>query len=229
MGKIVAIGGGFDGAYWQNLVEHIMALSGKEHPHVLSIPTASFDNTDRGVMETFFNTGCTVDALYLTYGALTEKMIEEKIAKADIVFVSGGNLKFLIDTWRETKTDVYLKRAYEKGTVLCGSSSGSMCWFKEGYDDCGRAHEFMFYEALGLLPYVNSPHFESGNWGSFEDAVKSRSLSGIALENDCALCFVDGKKYILNGENDSRAFFFDKNDGFKKINLKENKEVLAAL
>lgn len=229
MGKIVAIGGGFGGADWENLVDHIMALSGKKCPHVLSIPTASFDNTDRGVMETFFNSGCTVDALYLTYGCLTEKAIEEKIEKADIIFVSGGNLKFLVDTWKTTKTDVYLKKAYEKGTVLCGSSSGSMCWFKEGYDDCGKAHEFMFYEALGLLPYVNSPHFESGDWGSFAEAVKSRSLSGIACENGAAVCFIDDKNYILTDESNGRAFFFDKEKNFEQINLAENEDLLKTL
>ena len=41
-----------------------------------------------------------------------------------------------MDTWKATKTDKYLLEAYEKGTVLSGASSGAMCWFKEGYDDC---------------------------------------------------------------------------------------------
>ena len=28
-----------------------------------------------------------------------------------------------------------------------------MCWFRQGFDDCGPQDSFMFVDALGLLPY----------------------------------------------------------------------------
>ena len=226
MGKIVAIGGGFGGAANERLTQHLMDLTGKEHPHVLELPTAGFDNFERGILETFYNRGCTVDTLFLSHAYVTEEMIAQKVGEADIIYATGGNLKYLADVWKKTKADVYLKQAYERGTVLCGTSSGAMCWFAEGYDDCGPAHEFMFVECLGLLPYVNCPHFESGSWQSFAKRVRERSLSGIACENEAAICFVDGKKYILTGSREGCCHYFDAKNNFKAYNLAKHMELL---
>ena len=231
MGKIVAIGGGFDGRDADFLVRHILSLSGKERPNYLLIPTTCFDFCGKEYTSKFFNWGCGVDTLFLTRDYMTEELIAEKIRRADVIHVPGGNLRFVAETWRNTHADRYLKEAYEQGKVLFGASSGAMCWFREGYDDCGPENEFMFVEALGLLPYCNCPHYESRSWQTFNEAVRTRKISGIACENEAALCFVDDKRYVLHApaRPDARCWFFDAADDFRRYDLEQHPEILHNL
>lgn len=231
MGKIVAIGGGFEGRDADFLVRHILSLSGKERPNYLLIPTTCFDFCGKEYTSKFFNWGCGVDTLFLTRDYMTEELIAEKIRRADVIHVPGGNLRFVAETWRNTHADRYLKEAYEQGKVLFGASSGAMCWFQEGYDDCGPENEFMFVEALGLLPYCNCPHYESRSWQTFNEAVRTRKISGIACENEAALCFVDDKRYVLHApaRPDARCWFFDAADDFSRYDLEQHPEILSNL
>lgn len=231
MGKIVAVGGGFGGRYEDFLIRHIIALSGKEKPSFLEIPTTSYDKFGTGAYSRFFNWGCEVDVLRLTFDGVTAETAKEKISKADVIHVPGGNLRFVAETWRRTGADKLLEQAYERGAVLYGESSGSMCWFSEGYDDCGPENSFMFVQALGLLPYCNCPHYDSESWQSFNDAVKGRNISAIACENDAAVCFVDDRRYILHSPEraDARCWFFDANDDFKRYDLDAHPEILEKL
>ena len=231
MGKIIAIGGGFDGKDADLLVRHVIEVSGKEKPSFLLIPTTGFDNHGNDMLSRFANLGCEVDVLFLTHAYMTEDIIAQKICTADVINVPGGNLGFAVRTWRKTGADRYLKEAYEQGKVLFGASSGSMCWFQEGYDDCGPENAFVFEQAMGLLPYCNCPHYEFGSWQSFNEAVKTRNISAIACENEAAICFIDDNRYILHASicPDARCWFFDANDGYKRYDLELHPEILAKL
>ncbi|MEE1011205.1 MAG: peptidase E [Acutalibacteraceae bacterium] len=219
MGIIIGVGGG---RYSDNEVlpifEHIVSLAKKKNPSVLFVPTAGFDdiNGDEHIFRLFIGLGCSVSALLLTDKSLTKSEIEEKILSTDIVYAGGGNLKFLMDTWKETGADEIFKKAYEKGVILSGYSSGSMCWFAEGFDDCGENHEFMFVDCLGLLPYCNCPHYESDYWQRFTDAIKGREYSGIAVDNGAALVYDNGKYYTLQGNDGGDVYFFDKEINHEK-------------
>ncbi len=219
MGIIMGIGGG---RYCDNEVlpifEHLVSLAKKKNPTVLFVPTAGFDdiNGDEHIFRLFIQLGCSVSALLLTDKSLTREEIEEKILSADIVYAGGGHLKFLMDTWAETGADKIFKKAYEKGVILSGYSSGSMCWFAEGYDDCAEDRSFMFVECLGFLPFSNCPHFEGGNWPSYAEAVKGRKYSGIALENGAALVYNNGKFYTLQGNDGGEVYFLDAEKGHEK-------------
>ncbi len=219
MGIIVGVGGG---RYCDNEVlpifEHIVSLSKKKNPSVLFVPTAGFDdiNGDEHIFRLFIGLGCSVSALMLTDETLTKAEIEKRILSSDIVYAGGGNLKFLMDTWKATGADRIFRKAYERGVVLSGYSSGSMCWFSRGYDDCGENHEFMFVDCLGLLNYCNCPHYESDYWQSFNNAVKQQDLSGIAVDDGAALVYDNGRYYTVNGNDGGDVYFFDCENGFKK-------------
>lgn len=220
MGIIIGVGGG---RYSDNEVlpifEHIVSLAKKKNPSVLFVPTAGFDdiNGDEHIFRLFIGLGCSVSALLLTDKSLTKAEIEEKILSSDIVYAGGGNLKFLMDTWKETGADEIFKKAYENGVILSGYSSGSMCWFAEGYDDCAENHGFMFVDCLGLLPYCNCPHYESDYWQSFTDAIKGRDFSGIAADDGAAIVYDNGKYYTLQGNDGGDVYFFDKDKNHEKI------------
>ena len=219
MGIVIGVGGG---RYCDNEVlpifEHIVSLSKKKNPSVLFVPTAGFDdiNGDEHIFRLFIGLGCSVSALLLTDKSLTKAEIEDKILSSDIVYAGGGNLKFLMDTWKETGADEIFRKAYEKGIILSGYSSGSMCWFEEGYDDCGEDHAFMFVDGIGLLPYCNCPHFESDYWQSFTQAVKGRKISGLAVDNGAAIVYDNGKYYTLQGNDGGEVYLLDCENGHEK-------------
>ncbi len=219
MGIIIGIGGGrYSDGEVMPIFERIVQLSGKKNPQVLFVPTAGFDDMegDEDIFALFEQLGATVSPLLLTDESLSYSEIENKILSCDIVYAGGGNLKFLMDTWKRTGADKAFKKAYEKGIILSGYSSGSMCWFAEGYDDCGENHEFMFVECLGLLDYCNCPHFESDYWQGFKEAVRSRELSGLAIENGAAFIYDNGKCSVMCGNDGGSVYLLKKENGFSQ-------------
>lgn len=229
MGKIVCVGGGCysDGEVYP-IAQRIVELSGKKNPKVLFLPTAGFDdiNGDEAIEEMFRHFGCEYSILLLTDKTLTEEEIASQILSADIVYAGGGNLKFLMDVWTQTKADKYLKEAYKNGTVLSGYSSGSMCWFDRGYDDCAEDHSFMFVDCIGLLPFCHSPHYESEYWQVFNDAVKTQSLSGVACDNGAALIWNEDHFETVNGNDGGDVYYFNSKDGYKRSCITDNPDLL---
>ena len=231
MGNIIAIGGGFGGKGLFPLARDIMELSGKGRPNYLFLPTTSYDIVDRDGPAVFSKSGCHVEILYLTHAYVTEEIIADKIRRADIIHVPGGNLRFCIDTWRETHTDRYLREAFDSGKTLFGSSSGSMCWFRKGYDNSGYDDSCRFDKALGLLPYCNVPHYETAFWQQFNLHAEEAGMSTIACENDAAVCLIEGKwsLRISPDRPDARAWFFDAEDGYRRFDLRAHPEILERL
>lgn len=217
MGKIVGIGGGhYDNGEITNIAEYIVSLCDKQNPKFIFLPTAGFDDIegDEPILNTYSALGCNVSIMYLTKNPAYEE-IEKEILSADIIYVGGGNLKFLMDTIKSTHCDIALKKAFEKGTVMSGYSSGMMCWFSEGYDDCNDG-EFMFVDCLGFLPYSSCPHFEGGRWPEYADAVKGRHYSAYAAENGAAYVYVDGKSSVICGNEGGQVYFFNKQKNHEK-------------
>ncbi len=232
MGKIIGIGGGFDDEDDRyKLATDVMELTGKRTPRYLQIPTTSYDFADGGSIAYYCKMGCEVDVLYLTHAYMTEEIIRQKIEAADMIHVPGGNLKFTADTWRKTGADKFLKKAFADGKVLFGASSGSMCWFRQGFDDCGPRDSFMFVDALGLLPYNNVPHYEGAYWQTFNDYADKTPLSSLCCENETAVQYIDGKwsLRIASRRPDARVWFFDAEDGYRRYDLREHPEILERL
>lgn len=230
MGTIIAMGGGFGGEYCWDLAEKIIAKTGKKNPNFLVIPTTDYDNS-QGDMAVYSKMGCDCEVLYLTHAGITEEIVAEKIRRADIINVPGGNLKFCMDYWNKTNAVTYLREAYNEGKILFGSSSGSMCWFRQGFDDCGPRGSFMFVDCVDLIPYNNVPHYEGEFWHSFDDYANQTPLSTIACENDTAFVCEDGKYSVLicGKRPDAVVWFFDAADGYKRYNLTLHPEILERL
>lgn len=228
MGKIVAIGGGCADEKGNNLIyKAICDLCGKDNPRMLYLPTAAHDDDgDFELLKQKFGAfGCETHELLLTDTTLTQEQIRDAILGCDIVYAEGGNLKFLMDTWTATNADKYLIEAFKKGAVLSGTSSGAMCWFERGYDDCGVNGEFIFIDCLGLLPYCNCPHFDNKNWRKFRKAVKRQDLPGIAVENAAAFIECNGTKSVLQAQRGRSAYLLDSNKVFRMRNLKHQRNL----
>ena len=193
------------------ILDHIFSLvDDKSHMKMVYLPTAGHDNHS---MEDTVRDYCLrhgfedAVSLYLTDESLTPIYIRDTILSADVIYACGGNLMFVLDTWRKTGADVWLKQAYEQGTVLAGQSSGAMCWCRRGYDNCGENGSFMFLDGLDLIPYILCPHFE--DWPFFLEDVKGQNLDALGLDNDIVISIVDGEYTVVDsGRNPLHSAFW---------------------
>lgn len=208
------------------ILDHIFSLTEKKTDRkMVYLPTGGHDSND---MEETVRDYCLrhgfreAVSLYLTDETLTPEYIRDTILSADVIYARGGNLMFLLDTWRKTGADVWLKQAYNQGIVIAGQSSGAMCWCRRGYDNCGEGGSFMFLDGLDLIPYVLCPHFE--DWPSFLEDVKSQDLDAFGLDNDIVISIVDGEYTIVDsGRNPLHsAFWMPKDENFAVTDLVVN-------
>ena len=231
MKKKLVLGSG--GIFFENesdpIIDHILSLIevNKEHLKMVYLPTAGHD--DREEDEAFVKDYCMRHgfeefvSLHLTDESLTDEYIENTIMTASVIYACGGNLKFLLETWRKRKADVYLTKAYNSGIVCAGQSSGAMCWCKRGYDNCGIDGRYMFLDGLNFIPYILCPHFE--DWQCFCEDVKMQELDGLAVDNDIAISIVDGEVEIIDsGRNPKHsAFLLPAADGYRVHDIVKEK------
>ncbi len=235
MKAIIAIGGGDMRAHsTKNIDQEIINLSGKKHPKFLFIPTASSD--DQGywkVMDkNFTSLGCVTDVLFLLAKKLIKKEIEIKIMNADIIYVGGGNTLKMMRLWRRLGVDKMLEAAYKKGIVLCGVSAGSICWFEYGHSDSMSYYnpedwKYIKVKGLGLVKGIHCPHFDSATRGvkrrkNFQDMMqKNPGQIGIAIDDNCAIAFVDNGYRVLTSKNSASAYQVFKKKGVVQVRALE--------
>jgi peptidase E len=87
--------------------------------------------------------------------------VEAHLLKQDVIWVSGGSTANLLALWRLHGLDVILRRVWEAGVVLMGVSAGSLCWHVGGTTDSFGLNLRPVTDALGFLPYGNSPHHDA--------------------------------------------------------------------
>ena len=223
MKKLVCIGGGEiprikNGIklpyQTREIDEEIVRLSGKKNPKILFIGTASSHSYDYYLVirEVFEKIGGIVTNLDLLTENIDMEKIEEHIFNTDIIYIGGGNTRFMLEKWRELGVDKLLIEAYNKGSVCSGLSAGSYCWFKCNYD---------LIEGLGLINAVNCVHYEQKDNETkqkFLKVIKDYNLTGYALENCTALEIIDGKEKIIKSNPNKNAYKIYYEDGeYKKI------------
>jgi len=222
MGKaIVAIGGGEIRTRGTAAIDReILRLSGKKHPKLLFIPTASSDSDKywKHVDEYFGGfLKCKTDVLNLIKERPSKEQIQRKITWADVIYVGGGNTLLMMRVWRRLGVDKLLKAAYEKGTVLSGISAGAICWFDSGHSDSMSFYNpqkwnYINVKGLGLIHGVHCPHYNGMTRGvprrkDFRDMIRKTGGTGIAMENNCVIEFIDGRFYkVIRSKASARAY-----------------------
>lgn len=211
MGKLVCIGGGEiprikNGKQLpyetKEIDEEIVRLSQKNNPKLLFIGTASSNSYDYYLVikSIFEELGCIVSNLDLLKDELNMNEVKDSILNTDIIYVGGGNTKFMLDKWRELGVDKLLLEAYNKGIVCSGLSAGSYCWFTLNYD---------LLEGIGIINAVNCVHYEQKDKAArdkFYNVIRETGLAGIALDNCVALEVVDDKMKIIKSNKSRNAY-----------------------
>jgi dipeptidase E len=227
-GAIVAIGGGEIRTRGTAAIDReIIRLSNKKHPKLLFIPTASSDSERywKHVQEYFGKfLKCKTDVLFLINEQPSKEQIRRKISTADIIYVGGGNTLMMMRLWRRLGVDKLLVSAHESGTVLSGISAGSICWFDSGHSDSmsfynPRKWKYIKVKGLGLIPGIHCPHYNGMTRGiprrkHFRNMIRKTGGTGIALENNCAIEFIDGRFYkVISSKSNARAYRVYKSGG----------------
>jgi dipeptidase E len=211
MRAIVAIGGGaMRSAGRLAMHREIVHLSGKRRPKLLFVPTAGSDSEEYWeIGQKYLGSalGCQAEPLFLIRERPSTAEIKEKILGADIVYVPGGNTLKMMRLWRRLGVDRLLRTAYENGTVLAGVSAGSICWFESGHSDSmsyynPKSWKYINVRGLGLLRGIHCPHYNSGTLGvarrkNFQAMIRKTGGLGIAIEDNCAIEFIDDKYYRI--------------------------------
>jgi dipeptidase E len=225
---IVAIGGGEIRTRGTAPIDReIIRLCGKKNPKLLFIPTASSDSERywKHVKEYFGKfLKCKTDALFLIKEHPSKQQITKKILSADIIYVGGGNTLLMMRVWRRLGIDKLLKSAYNHGTVLCGISAGSICWFESGHSDSmsfynPRKWKYINVRGMGFIHGIHCPHYNGMTRGvprrkHFRDLIQKTGGLGIAIEDNCAIEFIDRKLYtVISSRNYARAYRLHKSGG----------------
>ena len=245
-GMIIAVGGGFDTEKnYRPLAERAIAHTGKEQPNFLFLPTAHFDRLEdpEEMVEWFTNAGCVCDTLLVS--TADEQEIASKIARADIIYETGGNLQYLAQTWGAKGVFGLMKQAFDRGAVLMGVSSGAMCWAERGWDDfgpetlriigsfpfVGSAGAYEFCDAAGILPFCVCPHFDNLGWRSFSLQAKELDIPSLAIENGAAVVFSAGSyEVVADAATPLRtAYLFVPEEGISFANLRLSPELAAVV
>jgi peptidase E len=152
-GHILA-GGGGDG-----FLELMLSLAGKSRPSLCYLPTAVADDPARIVAfyERVRSLDC--DPFHVRLFGVPERPAD-RVANADVVFVSGGNTANMLAIWRLHAIDHALRAIWERGGVLGGSSAGANCWFEGCVTDSFGSDLAALPDGLGFLSGSFCPHYD---------------------------------------------------------------------
>lgn len=190
---ILAVGGALlESSGAARLERYALDLTGKAKPRVAFVPTASGDDVTyvARFFETYARLGVAAEAL--RFFRRTPDDLDAHLAGFDLVHVGGGNTRSMLAVWRHWGFDRALRAAWERGTVLFGSSAGSICWFASGVTD-SVADELTTMSCLGFLPGSNCPHYdgERERRPYYRRAVGAGTIeAGIACDDGAGVHFV---------------------------------------
>ncbi len=191
--QIVAFGGGGFSMESGNplLDEYVLGLTRSERPRVCFLPSASGD-ADHYIVRfyrAFPAERCEASHISLFRREQGPADLRAHLLAQDVIYVGGGSVISLLGVWRAHGIDEILREAWEAGVVLCGLSAGSLCWFADAVTGFHGAPRRV--EGLGLLPFSNCVHYETGGSRrrAYHDFLRAGMRPGYAAEDGAALHF----------------------------------------
>ncbi len=209
--RIVACGG--EQLLFPALTRYVLELTGKPHPRILFVPTASGD--DAAYLLTFYQAlaGIACEPSHLLLFDRTVDDIDGFVRTQDVVMVGGGNTANMLAIWRVQGVENALRDAYRNGTILTGWSAGCICWFEAGITDSFTLELGPLRDGLKFLKGSACPHYDSQER---RRPVYAREIAGglppgIALDDAVAARYEDeGLVEIVSGKPNGRAFRVDR-------------------
>jgi dipeptidase E len=207
--QIVAFGGGGFSMERGNtlLDDYVLGLARQARPRVCFLPTASGD-ADHYIVRfyrAFDASRCEPSHVSLFRRDGGPADVHEHILASDIVYVGGGSVVSMLGAWRAHGLDATLRHAWERGTVMCGVSAGSLCWFRSAISAFHGPPQPV--EGLALLPFSNCVHYDCDRDGAFRRHLLDEICAGYAAEDGAALHFVGERlAHVVTSRPEARAF-----------------------
>ena len=217
--RIVAIGGGNNSSIkkdgtpqiyeHKNIDREIILLTNRSYPNVLYVSHAVPSEYEIGSFNKIINTygkkfRCSV-RLHSKDTLKNNRDSEYLLDWADIIYVAGGNTKSMLDLWKQSGFDMELSSRLDK-KVLCGTSAGANCWFKEAVSDYLQMETgdidapLALLDGLDFVDLVFCPHanFESRREG-VKELLRGTDKNALSLTDNAAIEIIDNRFRILTG------------------------------
>ena len=161
-GMMALVGGDEFRSGGEEMDSEILKATGKPRPKVLIIPTAAAESNPAKAaangVDHFTSLGADAEALMVLDSAdANDSSLVDQIDNADLIYLTGGNPRHLLDALRGSELLSRIEKALEGNAILAGSSAGAMVmgsWM--------RFREWS--EALGLVSGTATlPHHERAN------------------------------------------------------------------
>jgi len=165
------------------------------------VPTAanvlddrSFVDEERWVLEEMG-----FDVVELDLDAVAKDDMDRRVAETDLVFVSGGNMFYLLQRVRETGFEAALRRFIAAGKPYAGASSGATIMGPDptqaSFSDPSLAPRLTSTEGLGIVEFEVFPHFD---WEELaeerREMIAKATVPVVPIRDDQAV-IVEGDAY----------------------------------
>ncbi len=217
--KLMLIGGGDIGKsgtkYETGAIdEKIVKLSGKKKPNFLFIGLASdfADSYYKLIKDIYKSLGCETGKI--SNKTLTHiEVVEEKIKKADIIYIGGGDTVKLVKVLKNNGIDKMLKEKLNTESVLAGISAGAIAYLKNGLSDTeiinNISDNYVKVDGLGFIDYMFVPHFSSDPKKK-EDLEKiledNKNKLALCVDNCAAIEFTDQSISVIKSDEKAKAY-----------------------
>lgn len=180
----------------------LLRATGRRRPRVALLPTASFPDGEKTFQRWiamgqhhFRALGAEVEAVLVRDRAGAEDPGHaQAVAEADLVYLSGGRPRYLLDVLRGSTVWDAALRANERGAILVGCSAGAMV-LADRQVDARRRVVPCWRPALGTVPGICVlPHYNA--WPEPLVAIVSlaapRGIAVLGIDEDTATVGRDG-------------------------------------
>ena len=221
MKKLMLIGGGETGRgtttyETKEIDEEVVKMTEKENPIFLFIGLASShsDSYYDTMKKIYKELGCTTEYLKKKNIINNPDIVKDKISRADIIYICGGDTVKLINDIKEYEIDKLLKEAYNRGCVMAGMSAGAIMLSKEGFSDSlifrGESDKHEFIKGFKFIDLSICPHYHSNEVKDKEllESIKDKEVYG--LENGTALKIIDDKIEYIKSIKENNIYLVTK-------------------
>jgi peptidase E len=194
---IIAIGGGMlvsEGKVPLHM-DYALRLTGRPEPRICLLNTAGGDDPRWALLMYDRFAGHPARLSHLALFPMPNVADpEDLLLSQDVIFVGGGSVANMLAVWRVHGLDVILRKAWQAGIILAGSSAGGICWFEAGTTDSFGRNLRPFTDGLGMLAGSFCPHYhsEAERRPLYHQLVAEGALpGGLACDDGVGAHFVD--------------------------------------
>lgn len=197
------------------LIREMFRETGKEHPSVAYIGTASGDDPGffRMLESLFRRSGAgSVEMAHLHAADADLRQSRALLQRADVIFLSEGDVDLGMQVLRDRDVVSLLRDRFQDGAVFSGFSAGSILLSRQWVrwpdpDDDASAEPF---DCLGIAPLVCDTHGEAYGWEELKTLLRLRAVAeetGYGIPTSMGLrVYADGKVEAIGGAVHRYAF-----------------------